>query len=68
MLSLSDARVEVEIAEVGGRTLGQRHLLVVEDHPLAVLQQVAHVVTHHRRRAHVTDEAHQAVLCRLHKR
>lgn len=64
LLGLLDSLVEVEIAQLLRRVLRYGHLVVVEDHPLAVLQDVAHVVTDLGRTAHVGDKCHQFVFCK----
>lgn len=59
-----DPLVKIQIAELLGWILRDRHLVVVEDHPLAVLEDVAHVMANLGRGAHVRDERHQFVLCK----
>mmetsp|Transcript_6362 Transcript_6362/g.16783 ORF Transcript_6362/g.16783 Transcript_6362/m.16783 type:complete len:288 (+) Transcript_6362:376-1239(+) len=53
--------VDVNVAQLEGRALRQRHLAVVEEGPLAVLLDVADVVAARRVRAHVRDEPQQLV-------
>ena len=54
--------VKVEVAEPLGRLLRERHLVVVVDDPLAVAQDVTHVVAHVHGAPHVRDERPQLVL------
>lgn len=55
--------VEVQIAQVFRRVHGQCHFLIIEYHPLSILEDVTDVMSNQAGRSHVTDEAHQPVLC-----
>ena len=56
-----DPLKEIEVAEVFGEVLGLGDLLVVEEHPLAPLVDVADVVPAARVGAHVANNCLQAV-------
>ena len=57
----SDSLEDVEVAKIFGEVLRLSDLLVVEEHPLAVLVDVADVVPAARVGAHVADHCLQAV-------
>ena len=59
--SCSSPAVKVQVAELLGRLLTLRHLLVVVKHPAALLLDVAHVVPASRVGAHVAHDAEQLV-------
>mmetsp|Transcript_34368 Transcript_34368/g.61329 ORF Transcript_34368/g.61329 Transcript_34368/m.61329 type:complete len:226 (-) Transcript_34368:2177-2854(-) len=53
---------EVHVAQVHGRLLGQCNLLIIEQHPAAVLLNVADVVTTGGVASHMADDSNQTVL------
>ena len=60
--------VKVEIGQIFRGLLRQGHLLVIVDHPLAIPQDVAHIVAHVRWRPHVADERYQFVFWEVKKK
>eukprot|EP00052_Salpingoeca_macrocollata_P014579 m.114816 g.114816 ORF g.114816 m.114816 type:complete len:637 (-) comp19370_c0_seq1:581-2491(-) len=53
--------IDIDIAELGGRVLGDGHLGVVEDGPLVPVTHMAHIVAAAGRVSRVADECAQAV-------
>ena len=50
--------VEVQVAHVFGRDLGNGYLVVVVDHPPSLLENMADIMPTHGGRTHVADECH----------
>ena len=61
--SISRPLVEIEISQIFREFLRQSHLFVIENDPLVVLENVAHVMAARSRGSHVADKGTQSISC-----